>query len=112
MKKALVLTFVPLFLMGLASIGLADELTLKASGDGQWTIYNSEGQDIGTLGKVGQGNPIEPDAGGYSIRPNGGDYLGVVRSDGTLQLLVRHATVTPSEVRLYLDVLEALKTLK
>jgi hypothetical protein len=112
MKKALALTFVTLLLMGLASNGLADELTLKASGTGQWTIYNSEGQEIGTLAKVGPGDPIETEAGGYSIRPKGGDYLGVIRSDGALQLLARHVTVSPSQVQLYLDVLEALKTLK
>jgi hypothetical protein len=112
MKKALAIMFVTLLLMGLASNGLADELTLKDSGPGQWTIYDSGGQDLGTLSRVGQGDPIESEAGGYSIRPKGGDYLGIIRSDGALQLLVRHAIVSPSQVRLYLDVLEALKTLK
>ncbi len=112
MKKALALMFVTLLFMALVSNGRADELTLMASGPGQWTIYNSDGQDIGTLAKVGQGDPIESEAGGYSIRPKGGDYLGVIRSDGSLQLIVRHPVVTPSDVRLYLDVLEALKTLK
>ncbi len=112
MKKTLPFIFVTLLLMSLSSNGLADELTLKASDPGHWTIYNSEGQDIGTLEKVGQGDPIESEAGGYSIRPKGGDYLGVIRSDGSLQLLVRHATIAPSDARFYLDVLEALKTLK
>jgi hypothetical protein len=110
MKKALALMFVALLLMGLTSNGHADELTLKASEPGKWTIYNSEGQDIGTLAKVGPDTP-EVEAGGYSILPKGGRYIGVIRSDGSLQLIVRHPVVSPSEVRLYLDVLEALKTL-
>jgi hypothetical protein len=110
MKKALALMFFTLLLMGLASDGLADELILKASGTGQWTIYNSGGQDIGTLRRVGPETP-EVEAGGYSILPKDGQILGVVKSDGTLQLTVRHATMTPSSARLYLDVLEALKTL-
>ncbi len=111
MKKALALMFVALLLMGLASKCLADELTLKASEPGKWTIYNSEGQDIGTLAKVGAESP-EVEAGGYSILPKGGRYIGVITRDGSLQLIVRHPVVTPSDVRLYLDVLEALKTIK
>lgn len=109
MQKAFALILLPLFLIGLASNGLADELTLKPSGTGKWTIYNSDGQDVGTLSKVGKEAP-EIEAGGYSILPKGGRYLGVVESNGNLQLLVRHATITPSEARLYLDVLEAIKT--
>ena len=111
MKKALALMFIALLFMGLAFNCLADELTLKASEPGKWTIYNSDGQDIGTLAKVGADSP-EVESGGYSILPKGGRYFGVIRSDGSLQLIVRHPVVTPSEVRLYLDVLEALKTLK
>jgi len=110
MQKALAL-IVLLFSIGLASNGFADELTLKASGPGKWTIYDSGGQDIGTLGKVGKEEP-EVEAGGYSILPKGGQYLGVITSSGNLQLPGRHVTITPSEAQLYLDVLEAIKTLK
>ena len=63
-----------------------------------------EGQQIGTLAKV------EP--GAYSILPQGGQYLGIVRSDGNLQMTGRHPTLSPSQAQLYLDVLEAIKTLK
>ena len=59
----LALTFFSLLLMSLASKGFADELTLKALGNGQWTIYNSDGQDIGTLGKVGRKDPSSPKQG-------------------------------------------------
>jgi len=112
MKKTLAaLMFVPLLLLGLASYGIADELTLKASGPREWTIYNSQGQDIGTLRKVGQENP-EVETGGYSILPKGGQYFGVITSDGSLQLIVRHPVLTPSDARFYLDVLEALKKLQ
>jgi hypothetical protein len=111
MKKALALMFVPLLLMGLTSNCLAEDLTLKASDPGKWIIYNSEGQDIGTLAKVGKDSP-EVEEGGYSILPKGGRYIGVITSNGSLQLIVRHPVVSPSEVRLYLDVLEALKTIK
>ncbi len=112
MQKAVAIIFLPLLLIGLASLGFADELTLKPSGVGQWTIYNSSGQDIGTLSKVSRENPEAEEAGGYSILPKGGDYLGVIKKNGDLQLLSRHVTVTPSQVQLYLDVLEALKTLQ
>jgi hypothetical protein len=112
MQKMPALIFLSIILISFTSCAFADELTLKASGSGQWTIYNSAGQDIGTLAKVGQGDPIESEAGGYSILPKSGQYLGVIRSDGVLQLTVRHATISPSEARLYLDVLEAMKTLK
>ncbi|MGA2936494.1 MAG: hypothetical protein ABSF52_05265 [Syntrophobacteraceae bacterium] len=104
MKKALVLICLSLFLTGFVSISQAHEVTLKALEGGKWAILDAGGQEIGTLAKV--------DEGGYSILPKGGQYLGVVKSNGDLQLLVRHATVSPSEVQLYLDVLEAIKTLK
>ncbi len=112
MKKMLTLIIVPLLLVGLASIGLADQVTLKDAGPGQWTIVDSEGQELGTLGKVGQSNPAETEAGGYSILPKGGQYIGVVRSDSNLQLSGRHPVISPSDAKLYLDVLEAIKTLK
>ena len=104
MKKALALICLSLFLMGFVSISLADEVSLKALGEGKWAILDAGGQELGTLAKVEEG--------AYSILPKGGQYLGVVKSNGDLQLLVRHATISPSEVRLYLDVLEAIKTLK
>ena len=103
MKKALVLICLSLFLTGFVSISQAHEVTLKALEGGKWAILDSSGQELGTLAKVDEG---------YSILPKGGQYLGVVKSNGDLQLLVRHATVSPSEVQLYLDVLEAIKTLK
>jgi hypothetical protein len=111
MKIALTLMLFALLFMGLASNGLADELNLKASGPGQWTIYNSAGQDIGTLRRVGPETP-EVETGGYGMSLKDGQLLGVILSDGTLQLTVRHATITPSVARFYLDVLEALKTIK
>jgi hypothetical protein len=104
MKKALALIYLCLFLMGFVSISQADEVTLKPLEEGKWAILDSSGQAIGTLAKT--------DEGAYSILPTGGQYLGVVKSNGDLQLLARHVTVSPSEVRLYLDVLEAIKTLK
>jgi hypothetical protein len=110
MKKVLALMFVPLLLIGLASAGLADELTLKPSGPGQWTIYDANGQDIGTLGREGQ-EGAEVNAGGYSVLPKSGQYLGIIRSDGNLQLSGRHPVITPSDARLYLDVLDAIKNL-
>lgn len=111
MQKAFALIFLPLLLITVASYGLADELTLKLSSENTWTIYNSNGEDVGTLSKVGKENP-EVEAGGYSLRPKGGDYLGVIDRNGNLQLIVRHPTVTPSQIQLYLDVLEAMKKLK
>ncbi|SPF51682.1 conserved exported hypothetical protein [Syntrophobacter sp. SbD1] len=104
MKRTVALIFLPLFLLGLASVSLADEVTLKPSGEGQWAILDSGGQEIGTLAKVEEG--------AYSILPKGGQYIGIVRSDGNLQMTGRHPTMSPSQAQLYLDVLEAIKTLK
>jgi hypothetical protein len=90
--------------MGFVSAGMADEASLKASGEGKWAILDSEGQEIGTLEKVEEG--------AYSILPKGGQYLGIVRSNGDLQLTGRHPAITPFQAKLYLDVVEAIKTLK
>ncbi|MGA2400096.1 MAG: hypothetical protein ABSG91_00120 [Syntrophobacteraceae bacterium] len=104
MQKALALIFLPLFLIGLASYCLADEVTLKLSSEGQWAVLDADGQETGTLAKV--------DEGAYSILPKGGQYLGIVRSNGDLQLTGRHPVISPSQAQLYLDVLDAIKTLK
>jgi hypothetical protein len=111
MKKAVVLIFFPLLLMGLVFNCLADGFTLKVSGRGQWTMYDSNGQEVATIGRVGK-EGAEVNAVGYSILPKGGQYLGIVRSDGNLQLTGRHPVITPSDTRLYLDVLEAIKTIQ
>ena len=107
MQKSLVflaLIFIPLLLIGFASQGLADELILKASNPGEWLIYDSRGQELGTLALVEEG--------AYSIRPKGGQYLGIIRSNGDLQMTGRHPVMSPSEARLYLDALDAIKGLK
>ncbi len=104
MKKALALICLSLFLMGFGSVCLADGVTLKALEDGKWAILDSDEQEIGTLAKV--------DEGAYSIQPKGGQYLGIVISSGDLKLTGRHPTVTPAQAQLYLDVIDAIKTLK
>jgi hypothetical protein len=105
MKKRLVLIFLPVLLMGLGSTNtLADGVSLKVSGEGQWAIVDSGGQEIGTLAKVEEG--------AYSISPKGGQYIGIVKSNGDLQLTGRHPTISPFEAQLYLDALEAIRTLK
>ncbi|MGC9964155.1 MAG: hypothetical protein ABSE08_01995 [Syntrophobacteraceae bacterium] len=111
MKKAVVLMFFPLLLMGLVSDCLADGLTLKASGPGKWTAYDSDGQEVATVGREGK-EGAEVNEGGYSILPKGGQYLGIVRSDGNLQVAGRHPVISPSDARLYLDVVEAIKTIQ
>ncbi len=106
MKKAVVLMFFPLLLMGLVSDCLAGELTLKASGPGQWTVYDSDGQEVATLAREKQ------EGGGYSILPKGGQYLGIVRNDGNLMVTGRHPVISSSDARLYLDLLDAIKTIQ
>jgi len=104
MKKALALICLSLFFMGFVSISQADEVTLRPLGEGKWAILDSEGQELGTLARV--------DEGAYSILPKGGQYLGIVIGSGDLKLTGRHPAISPSEAQLYLDVLEAIKTLK
>ena len=111
MKKAVFLIFVPLFFLCLGSTCLADGLTLKPAGPGQWTILDANGEEVGTLGRVGE-QGAEVNAGGYSILPKGGQYLGIIRSDGNLQLSGRHPVISPSDARLFLDVSEAIKSLQ
>ena len=104
MKKALALICLSLFFMAFVSISQADEVTLRPLGEGKWAILDEGGQELGTLAKVEEG--------AYSILPKGGQYLGIVRSNGDLQLTGRHPTMSPAQAQLYLDVIEAIKTLK
>jgi hypothetical protein len=104
MKKAVAFVLMTLLLAGAASVGLAGEVSLKPSGDGRWTILDSTGEEIGTLAKVEEG--------AYSVLPKGGQYLGIIRSGGDLQLTGRHPVITPAQAQLYLDLLEPIRTLK
>ena len=104
MKKAFAFMVPFLLLAGSVSLGIADEVTLKVSGEGKWAVLDPQGQEIGTIENV--------EGGGYSILPKGGQYLGIVRSNGDLQLTGRHPTISPSQAQISLDVLEAIKTLK
>jgi len=107
MKKSLAilaLIFLPLLLIGLASVGLADQLVLKASNPGEWTIYDLSDQEVGTLALVEEG--------AYSIRVKGGQYIGIIRANGDLQLTGRHPVMSPDQAHLYLDALDAIKALK
>ena len=111
MKRAVIPMFFPLLLMVLVSNSLADEFAARVSGPGQWIMVDSNGQEVATLGRVGT-EGAEVNAGGYSILPKGGQYLGIVRSDGNLQLSGRHPVITPSDAKLYLDVLEVIKAIQ
>ena len=104
MKKALALICLCLFLTGFVSTSQADEVALKALDEGKWAIFDSGGQEIGTLAKVGEGS--------YSILPKGWQYLGIVIGNGDLKLTGRHPVLSPSDAQLYLDALDAIKTLK
>lgn len=100
----LALIFLPLVLISLASEGLADGVALKPSSQGEWLIYDSSGQEIGTLALV--------EKGAYSIRPKDGQYIGIIIANGDLKMTGRHPVLTPDGAQLYLDALEAIKTLK
>jgi hypothetical protein len=104
MKKLFIVTCMALLLLGLASHSFADELTLKAEKAGEWTINNSAGQPVGKLRST--------DDGGYSVQLGSGPYIGAIRKTGELQINQRHAVLTPEQAQFYLDVLDAIKSLK
>ena len=72
----LALIILPLLLIGFASVGLADELIVKPSKPGEWILYDTTDQEVATLALV--------EDGAYSIRPKGGQYLGIIRANGDL----------------------------
>jgi hypothetical protein len=111
MKKAVVFILFVLLSTCLVSSCLAEGIILQASGPGKWTMYDANGQEVAILGRVGS-EGTEGNAGGFSILPKGGQYLGIVRDDGNLQLSGRHPVMTPSDGKLYLDVLEAIKAIR
>lgn len=113
MRNVLAGVFFLLLLIGFASYGLADGegVTFKPLEAGKWTIYSADGREIGTIALVGSNGP-EEEAGGYSILPKGGQYLGVVRRDGSLQLSGRHPVITPADAKLYLDVVGSMKEIR
>jgi hypothetical protein len=100
----LALIFLPLLLIGFASVGLADELIVKPSKPGEWILYDATDQEVATLALV--------EDGAYSIRPKGGQYLGIIRANGDLQMTGRHPVMSPSDAQLYLDAVDAIKGIK
>ena len=50
--------------------------------------------------------------GAYSIRPKGGQYLGIIRPNGDLQMTGRHPVMSPGKPGFTWTSLDAIKTLK
>lgn len=103
MKKALPFILLVFLFVGFVSESMADGLTLKPSGQGQWTMSDSGGQEVGKLKLLD---------GGYGIFLKDGQFFGTVMSNGGLQIPVRHVAISASQAQLYLDVLDAIKKLK
>lgn len=93
-----------MFLFLFSQYAVADELTLSQVNKGEWKILDSSGQSIGILKSI--------EDGGYSVQYTGGEYLGVIASNGELRKTGRHPTFTETDANLYLDVLKAIKRLK
>ncbi len=104
MRKFLFAALVVILLIETAVPAFADKLSLNPVNPGEWTIWNSGGAQVGTLKSL-------PD-GGYSLLTGSGRYLGAILKTGELQSNIRYQRYTPEEAQLYLDVLEAIKSLK
>ncbi len=105
MRRLFALFFLPIFAMTVASAVMADEITLKKTNSDEWIILDSDGEQIGILRDMHED-------GAYSIQEKNGEYLGVVKNNGDLQMPRRHPLLSPAEAQLYLDVLRALQTIK
>ncbi len=104
MRKFLFAALVIILLIGTVEPAFADKLSLKLLKPGEWTILNSSGAQVGTLKSLPEG--------GYSLLTGSGRYLGAILQTGELQSNIRYQRYTPEEAQLYLDVLEAIKSLK
>ncbi|MCE5335488.1 MAG: hypothetical protein LLG06_12970 [Desulfobacteraceae bacterium] len=81
-----------------------EEVTLKQTKPGEWTIIRPSGEMAGTLKRV--------ENGAYSIQLANGQYFGIILKTGELQSNRRHALFTPDEAQLYLDALKAIRNMK
>lgn len=106
MRKVFIAACMVLLCSGmLSTLSFAGKITLNPQSAIEWTIQDSEGRSIGTLRRM-----EEEDA--YSVQMKDGQYLGIITKTGELQMPRRHPLLRPEEARLYIDVLDALPSLK
>lgn len=107
MKKMVLLATMILLFCSSSFPVFSEQLTTRPRGENEWEMLNRNGKVVGTLTKTEKGS--------YKLFDGGGKYVGLILNSG--KLLPRDAsrsytTITPEEAQLYLDVLEAIKTIR
>ena len=107
MKKVLLLaTMIVLFCSSLFPV-FSEQLATRPKGQNEWEMLNQNGDVVGTLKKTEKGN--------YKFYNGGGRYVGLIFQTGKWmprEASRSYTTITPEEAQLYLDTLEAIKTIR
>jgi len=107
MKKVVLLaTMIVLFWSSSFPV-FSEQLATRPKGQNEWEVLNQNGNVLGTFKRTEKGN--------YKFYNTGGGYVGLILHSGKLmprEASRSYTTITPEEAQLYLDVLEAIKTIR
>lgn len=106
MKKAILCLAVIFVFLFSASHSFSGEIILKEKEKDTWEMQNKMGEKIGTL---------QRDKGVYRFFDNNQEFMGSILESKQLMpkgFRSRSTKITPEQAQLYLDLLEAIKTIK
>ncbi|MFZ2447998.1 MAG: hypothetical protein WAW37_16700 [Syntrophobacteraceae bacterium] len=104
MRKSIFFVLLLLIIFAPLQRAAAADLTLKASGQGEWKILSPSGAQIGTLRSMEEG--------AFSVQLPNGAYFGIILRGGDFKKPGRHAAISPDDARFYLDVWQAIQKMQ
>ena len=107
MKRVMLLaTMIVFFCFGSLPV-FSEQPVTRQKGENEWEMLNQNGDVVGRFERTEKGN--------YKFYNRHGKYIGLIlRSEKLIPRDARrsYTTITPEAARLYLDVLEVIKTIK
>ena len=107
MKKVVLLATMLVLLCSTSFPVFSEQVATRPKGQNEWEVLNQNGNVLGTFQRTEKGN--------YKFYNTGGGYVGLILDSGTWiprDARRSYTYITPEDAQLYLDVLEAIKTIR
>jgi hypothetical protein len=107
MKRVVLLATIFVLLCSTSSPVFSEQVATRPKGQNEWEVLNQNGNVLGTFQRTEKGN--------YKFYNTGGGYVGLILDSGTWiprDARRSYTYISPEDAQLYLDVLEAIKTIR
>jgi hypothetical protein len=107
MKKVVLLATMLVLFCSTSFPVFSEQVATRPRGQNEWEVLNQNGNVLGTFQRTEKGN--------YKFYNTGGGYVGLILDSGTWiprDARRSYTYISPEDAQLYLDVLEAIKTIR